>query len=83
MATKKTDWKKERSKIQDKDWQDTGRVVLEGGERESKGNDGYFQKIDSIAERMQILEANRKMYQDLRKMKKKKLPHKGLFGGGE
>lgn len=87
MPAKKTDWKKERAAMQDDDYPDTGKVLLEKGTRESQGNDGTFNKNLSRGQLLAVLEANRKMYQDLRKMKKKPMGShhdmmKGLFGGG-
>ena len=98
MPAQKTDWKKIREMMQDVPPMpgasttpiDTpggrlsgGKEILAKGSRTSRGNDGTYHGKQDLGDLLQILEANRKMYQDLRKMKKKPMPLKGLFGGGE
>ncbi len=91
MTTKKTDWKKEHAKMQEES-PEGERVLLQAGKTLSKGNPkpGGYSGVENLKEQMQVLEANRKLHQQLRIMKKKaqskRPPYdrlKGLFGGGE
>lgn len=96
MPAQKTDWKKVRKLMQDVPPMpgasatpidtpgrlSSGKEILAKGTRVSEGNDGTYHGKRSVDDLLQILEANRKMYQALRKNKKRP-PLKGLFGGGE
>lgn len=91
MAAKKTDWKRERDKLKQVDpsaqtpfpgeaagWHDKGKVLLEKGTRQSTNND-VGGKADSMEELMRMWYEN----QQGRRKNKKRMPFKGLFGGGE
>jgi hypothetical protein len=93
MATKNTDWKKERDKLKQVDpgqqtpfpafepWDDKGREMLSKGTRQSLRND-LGSKATSMETLMRMWQEN----QDARlrnRKNKKHMPLKGLFGGGE
>lgn len=83
MPARKTDWKKELDRMEGKQTE-----LLKAGNRTSEGNEGRFKPNTSRDDLLHMLEANRKMYQTLRKSKKPQDTRpihdrlKGLFGGG-
>lgn len=89
MPPSKTDWKKIRALIQDQPDQNLrevpgpgdpkkGVTMLEKGTRQSTNND-VGGKADSMEELMRMWYEN----QQGRGKNKKRMPFKGLFGGGE
>ena len=95
MATKKTDWKREREKMKQEGksaqtpfpgeaagWFDKGKTMLEGGTRQSLRND-LGGKATSMDVLLRMWEENRKARTAVRKKKTNYQSLKGLFGGGE
>ena len=94
MSTKGTDWKKERDKLKQVDpgqqtpfpgdaegWYDKGRELLAKGTRQSLRND-LGSKATSMETLMRMWQENQEARLRNRK-NKKRMPLKGLFGGGE
>lgn len=83
MPPQKTDWKKIRSAMQetDPDAAIKGKVLLEGGSRQSLRND-LGSKATSMETLMRMWQENQEARLKNRK-NKKHMPLKGLFGGGE